>query len=182
VEQTLVDLARRGDRVAFSELASAITPRLFAVANRILRDYQLAEDATQQALVQIWRKLPKLDDVAKFEAWCYRILVNLCYAEARRRRRTGPTLELLETDVESDDGTLSVVQRDSLDRAFARLPAEQRAVLVLQYYLDLEHAAIAELLAIPLGTVKSRASSGRQAMRAALEADARMTRVGRWTA
>ena len=68
-----------------------------------------------------------------------------------------------------------------LERAFDRLPAEQRAVLVLQYYMDLGHPQIAEMLGVPLGTVKSRASSGRQALRAALEADARSS-AGRWSA
>ncbi len=60
-----------------------------------------------------------------------------------------------------------------LERAFDRLPPEQRAVLVLQYYLDLDQSEIAEVLDVPVGTVKSRASSARNAMRAALEADAR---------
>lgn len=177
-----MELAQRGDRTAFSEIALRVTPRLFAVAHRILRDFQGAEDATQQALVQIWRKLPKLADPDRFDAWAYRVLVNVCYAESRRGRRGGPELHLLDVDASTDDAALSVSQRDMLDRGFARLSAEQRAVLVLQYYLDLDHAGIADLLGIPLGTVKSRASAARQAMRAALEADERGREIGRWTA
>jgi RNA polymerase sigma-70 factor (ECF subfamily) len=181
VERRLVELAQRGDEGAFSQIAFQISPRLFAIAQRILRDFHRAEDATQQALVQIWRKLPKLADPDKFDAWSYRILINACYAEARRGRRNPDGLHLLEADAASGDSQLSVADRDMLERAFDRLPAEQRAVLVLQYYLDLGHPQIAEMLGIPLGTVKSRASAGRGALRAALEADARPA-AGRWTA
>ncbi|HEY7451800.1 MAG TPA: RNA polymerase sigma factor, partial [Candidatus Limnocylindria bacterium] len=148
---------------------------------RILRDYHRAEDATQQTLVQIWRKLPKLADPDKFEGWSYRILVNTCYAEARKSRRHPDDLRLLDTDRASADSALSVADRDMLERAFERLSPEQRAVLVLQYYLDLGHPQIAEILGVPLGTVKSRSSAARQALRAALEADARPGE-GRWSA
>lgn len=181
MERRLVELAQRGDQGAFSELAFAISPRLFTVAQRILRDYHRAEDATQQALVQIWRKLPKLSDPEKFEGWAYRILVNTCYAETRRGKRSPDGLHLLDTDAAAGDSQVSVADRDMLERAFARLPAEQRAVLVLQYYLDLGHPQIAEMLGIPLGTVKSRSAAGRTALRGALEADARPG-AGRWTA
>jgi RNA polymerase sigma-70 factor (ECF subfamily) len=105
--------------------------------------------------------------------------VNICYAEARKGRRHPDDLRLLESDSATRDSELSVVDRDALERAFDRLPAEQRAVLVLQYYLDLSHPQIAEILGVPLGTVKSRASAGRQALRAALEADARVDAAGR---
>lgn len=182
MEQSVVQRAQRGDRTAFAEIAFQSAPRLYAVAHRILRDHDLAEDATQLALVQIWRKLPKLTDPGRFDAWAYRVVVNTCYAESRRRRPSSLDLQLVENDAPTGEATLSVIQRDMLDRAFRRLPAEQRAVLVLQYYLDLDHAAIAEVLGIPLGTVKSRASSGRQAMRAALEADDRVPSLGRWSA
>jgi RNA polymerase sigma-70 factor (ECF subfamily) len=179
VERRLVELAQHGDRGAFSEIAHVMSPRLFPVAQRILRDYHRAEDATQQTLVQIWRKLPKLADPEKFDGWAYRILVNTCYAEARKSRRHPDDLRLLETDSSTGDSAVSVADRDALERAFDRLAPEQRAVLVLQYYLDLGHPQIADILGVPLGTVKSRASAGRQALRAALEADARVGVVGR---
>jgi RNA polymerase sigma-70 factor (ECF subfamily) len=172
-------LARRGDQRAFSEIAFAVSPRLFAVAHRILRDYHRAEDATQQAIVQIWRKLPKLNDPDRFDAWAYRILVNTCYLEARRGRRSADSLRLLDTDSAAADSALTIANRDMLERAFDRLSPEQRAVMVMQYYLDLGHPQIAEVLGIPLGTVKSRASAARQALRAALEADARPGVQGR---
>ena len=173
MERRLVEAAQRGDQEAFSEIAFLISPRLFAIAQRILRDFHGAEDAMQQALVQIWRKLPGLADPERFEAWAYRVLVNACYGQARRERRT-PTLVAVDADdAVAVDDVAGIAERDMLDRAFRRMPPEQRAVLVLTYYLGLGHGEIAEVLGIPLGTVKSRASNGRQAMRAVLEADLR---------
>jgi len=173
MERELVVRAQAGDEEAFSELAFAVGDRLFSVAQRILRDVDLAEDAAQQAIVTIWRELPELRDPGRFDAWSYRVLVNACYAEARKERRWSPGLRLLETDAGGDDATLSVADRDQLERAFRRLPPEQRAVLVLQHYLDRTVSEIAEMLGVPIGTVKSRIHHAKRAMRAALDADAR---------
>ncbi|HSK93572.1 MAG TPA: sigma factor, partial [Candidatus Angelobacter sp.] len=79
METDLVIRAQRGDRYAYSVLAAGIVDRFLAVARRILRDIDLAEDATQQALVAVWQDLPKLRDPARFEAWSYRLLVRACY-------------------------------------------------------------------------------------------------------
>ena len=78
--------AQHGDEEAFASLAVACGDRLHAVSHRILRDIGLAEDATQQALLAIWRNLPELRDPARFDAWSYRLLVNACHVEARRTR------------------------------------------------------------------------------------------------
>ena len=90
LDTSLVERAQRGDEGAFTSLAVAVGDRLHAVAYRILRDTDLAEDATQQALLTVWRDLPQLRDPARFEAWSYRLLVRACYAESRRKRRFGP--------------------------------------------------------------------------------------------
>ena len=178
MDQDLVARAQRGDESAFADIAYAISDQLFAVAHRILRDVDLAEDATQQTLVAIWRKLPGLRNRDRFEAWSYRVLVNACYALARSERRWNPTLHVLETDLVGGDPQLSVADRDQLERGFRRLPPEQRAALVLQHYLDLTLPQIADVLGVPIGTVRSRLHYARRAMRAALEADARLELSG----
>ena len=174
-----MELAQRGDQEAFSQIAFAVSPRLFGIAHRILRDFHRAEDAAQQAIVMIWRDLPRLTDPGRFDAWADRILVNACYAEARRQRRAPDGLSLLPNDAAPGDLQSNVADRDMLSRAFDRLPAEQRTVLVLQYYLDLGTSEIAEVLGVPIGTVKSRASLARSGLRAVLEADARPGVAGR---
>jgi RNA polymerase sigma-70 factor, ECF subfamily len=172
VERQLVTLAQQGDRDAFDQLVPHIVDRLYSVAYRILRSGPSAEDATQQALVDIWRHLPALRDPDRFDAWSYRLVVHAAYGEYRRRRDAPPG-SLTDGATDAEDPYLSVHDRDQLERGFGRLTAEQRAVLVLQHYLEMTHAEMAELLDIPLGTVRSRLHGAREAMRAALEADAR---------
>src|SRR5205823_4831508 len=95
-------------------------------------------------------------------------------AESGRARRWSPNLRLLDTDEPaSKDGLSSIVDRDQLDRAFCRLPIDQRTVVVLRHYLDLTAEEVAETLGIPLGTVASRLHYAMRGMRAALDADAR---------
>jgi RNA polymerase sigma factor (sigma-70 family) len=132
------------------------------------------DDATQQALLAIWRDLPQLRDPARFDAWSYRLLVRACYAEASRSRRWGPNIHLLPVDEpNAADGLSSVVDRDQLERGFRRLSIDHRAVVVLHHYLDLPLAEVADVLGVPAGTVRSRLHHAIRAMRAALEADAR---------
>jgi RNA polymerase sigma-70 factor (ECF subfamily) len=172
VDPRLVALAQNGDEAAFVEVAQAVSGRLYAIAHRILRDHDRADDAAQQAIVAIWRDLPSLKDPARFEAWAYRIVVRSCYSEARRTR-PGAEISPEEMGLATPDDSMAVADRDQLDRGFRRIPVEQRAVLVLQHYLDMDLPEIAETLGVPLGTVKSRSHAARQALRAALEADAR---------
>ena len=176
MDTTLVERAQHGDEEAFASLAVAAGDRLHAVAHRILRDTDLAEDATQQALLNIWRDLPQLRDPARFDAWSYRLLVRACYAEGRRARRLSPTVRLLPADEPRDaEGLSSVVDRDQLERGFRRLSIEHRAVVVLHHYLDKPLDEIARILGIPTGTAHSRLHNAMRGMRAALDADARST-------
>jgi RNA polymerase sigma-70 factor (ECF subfamily) len=174
MDTDLVIQAQNGDREAFGSLAAAIVDRYLAVSQRILRDTSLAEDATQQALVSIWRDLPQLRDPARFEAWSYRLLVRACYAEAGRARRWAPNLRLLPADEPASvDGLSSVLDRDQLERGFRRLSFDHRTVVVLHHYLDLPLDQVAEALGVPVGTVASRLHYALRGLRAALDADAR---------
>jgi RNA polymerase sigma-70 factor (ECF subfamily) len=174
VDTDLVTRAQRGDREAFGLLAADVATTFLAVSRRILRDVDLAEDATQQALVAIWRDLPQLRDPARFDAWSYRLLVRACYAEGRRTRQWSPNLRILPADEPSATGGLdAVVHRDELETAIRRLSVDHRTVLVLHHYADIPLERVAQILEIPLGTVYSRLHHAMRAMRAALDADAR---------
>jgi RNA polymerase sigma-70 factor (ECF subfamily) len=171
--EDLVVQAQGGDREAFASLVHATSDRLYAIATRILRDGDLAEDALQGALVTAWRQLPTLRDPARFEAWVRRLLVHACYAEARRRRSWTANVRVLPVDGPvGPDGLLSVVERDALDRAFKRISVEQRAVFVLHHHLGLSLVEIAETLGVPAGTARSRLHYATRLLRAAVEADA----------
>ena len=88
MQAELVDRARRGDREAFGVLAAGAVDRLYAIARLALRDTELAQDATQEALVRAWRDLPTLRDVERFDAWLYRLIVRSC-ADIGRPPRGG---------------------------------------------------------------------------------------------
>ena len=140
MDRELVVSAQHGDRVAFMDLVRARVDRLFAIARRILRDVDRAEDALQDALVIAWRDLPSLRDPDRFDYWLQRVLTNMCIEHARRDRRRYAKLGVLVADPVARDELAGVVDRDVVDRAFRRLKAEERAVLVLRYYLGYEPA------------------------------------------
>ncbi len=183
MQRTLVEQARDGDTDAFESLVRASSVRLLGIASRILRDRELAEDALQTALIAIWDELPRLRDPDRFDAWSYRLITRISVALAKHERRGGPVVRLLPSDVDSSLHPLAgaagspidaVADRDRLERGFARLKPDQRAILVLHYYAGLSLAEIAEALEIPPGTVASRLHYAMRALRAALDADDRI--------
>lgn len=178
-----VSRAMRGDHDAFAALIGAASTRLYALACLILRDPARAEDATQDAFIRAWREVPRLRDPDKFDAWLRRLVVNSCYDEARRSKRRAEVTLFSVIDRSVVDSSAALGETDRIERAFRRLPLEQRSVLVLQHYFSLSHTEIAETLGVALGTVKSRVRYGIAAMRSALEADDRAaTSTGRRSA
>jgi RNA polymerase sigma-70 factor (ECF subfamily) len=174
MQRQLVERAMRGDSDAFSSLAEASLDRQYAVATLILRDRDRAQDAVQEALVSAWRDLRSLRDPDAWEAWLYRLTVWACYRLARKERRR----EVVELHIVPDpqmvgaaDATASVLDQDQLERRLGDLPIDQRAVLVLRYFLDLPLADVAAVLGIPIGTAKSRLYRGLEVMRAGMSAE-----------
>ncbi len=174
MDRDLVLRAQGGDAEAFRALALASHARLFRVAQGIVRDRHLAEDATQQALLDIWRYISRLRDPDRFEAWSYRIVVHACYAERTRRATTLTDADHVAlADPAGRDEYSTVIHRDQLERAFRRLSLEHRAVVVLHHLLGMPLEQTAEVLGLRVGTVKSRLHRAMAGLRAAIEADAR---------
>jgi RNA polymerase sigma-70 factor (ECF subfamily) len=174
--QDLVEQASRGDRDAFAALASASVDRLFATARRILQDHDRAQDAVQSALLGAWRDLPSLRDPTRFQQWLQRLLVRACYEEARKQRAFRVSVRVVPVEPAVADSTGWLADRDQLERAFHRLNVEQRAVVVLHFYLGLALKEAAEVLAIPEGTARSRLHYALRILRGAIEADSRPVR------
>ena len=171
MQRQLVERARDGDLDAFSQLVKLSFPRLERVADLILRDPDRAQDAVQDALMRAWRDLRALRDLDAWDAWMRRLTVNACYDVARKdkRRRT------IEVHVEPDpatvgvaDATAAIGDREWLGRELERIDLDQRAVLVLHYYLDLPVREVARILDIPYGTAASRLHRGLEAMRTSM--------------
>ncbi len=174
MERELVLQAMHGDHEAFDVLVGRVGDSMYSVARRILRDTNLAQDATQQALLDAWRQLPTLRDPDRFEAWTHRLLVRSCYAEAKRERRQRVSLTILRPDDGAADSSIQLAQRDQLDRGFRQLSIEHRTVVVLVHYLGLTPAEAADRMGTPAGTARSRLHYALLQLRSALEADARL--------
>jgi len=175
VTTRLVERARDGDEVAFTELVDLFGDRCYAIAYRILRDAERAQDAVQQAFLLAWREIPRLRDPERFDVWLHRLLVNACYEEHRRYRRWSHRVRPLPVDGPAGrDSSIDITDRDELERAFRRLTPEHRAVFVLHHHVGMPLATIADVVGVPVGTVKSRLSRATQTLRAAIDADDRM--------
>jgi RNA polymerase sigma-70 factor (ECF subfamily) len=156
-QRELVERAQRGDHDAFAVLAGVFVARLDAAARLMLRDHDLARDAVQDGFIRAWRSLPSLRDPDRFEGWLRSLVARSCLDILRRRDRRPIEVELTSTDEPTmADVSTIVADRDLLDMILRRLPPDQRAVVVLRYYFDLEVPDIAATLRIPVGTAKSR--------------------------
>jgi len=171
----LVERARNGDHEAFTQLVSASAGRLYSAAKLILRDPDRAQDAVQEACVLAWRHVRALRDPEAWDAWLYRLTVRACYRLARTTRRRDLAEIHLATDEDGlpadSDFPMQVAERDRLSRELGRLTVEQRAVMVLHFYLDLPLTEVADILDIPAGTAKSRLHRGLGTLRAAMAAE-----------
>jgi RNA polymerase sigma-70 factor, ECF subfamily len=173
VAQTeLVRRARDGDRDAYDVLVTQSIDAMYRVARLILRDYDRASDAVQEALVRCWRDLPQLRDPERFDAWLNRILFRAVMEEARKRRRDRMALTVVPIG-SHPDASEALADRDELARVFGRLSVEHRTMVVLHHYLGMTADQAASTIGIPVGTARSRLHYATEALRAALDADAR---------
>ena len=171
-DDELVAAAQSGDRAALDTLLRRHLDLIHAVCARLAGNPADADDATQEALIAIVRGLPRFDGRAAPRTWMYRVATNACLDELRRRGRR-PRLGLDDALAERPDPAppvdRSVTDRLTLDDALARLPEEFRVAVVLRDVQGMDYAQIAEVLQIPIGTVRSRIARGRQALAADLD-------------
>jgi RNA polymerase sigma-70 factor (ECF subfamily) len=159
-DDLLIARARRGDRDALDALLRLHYDRIYSVCRRLAGNDADAADAAQEALLAIVRGLDRFDGRAAFGTWAYRVATNACLDELRRRsRRPRPVDEI--TDQAQPGFDTGVAERMSLDAALSQLPLEFRQPVVLRDVGGHDYAQIAELLGVPIGTVKSRIARGR---------------------
>ena len=170
-DEALVRSYLAGDASAFDELIRAHEDRVFAVCLRMLRDREAALDATQETFATVLREADRFAGRSAFSTWLYRVAVNTCYDALRRsgRRRTEPLPEHTDpADLKSGDAYESAELRPSIEDALAELPPEFRSAVVLSDLEGLSLQTVAELLSVPVGTVKSRVFRGRRLLADAL--------------
>ncbi len=181
-EAQLISAAQEGDGAAFDQLVLSHQGRVYNAAYRILGDHASAEDATQETFVSAYRAIRRFRG-GSFQGWLLRIATNACYDQIRRSaRRPSTSLEALQAEVEeqplaiaeSDDPEAAAETRELgtvLENAILSLPAEQRITLVLVDIQGLDYREAAEATGVRVGTVKSRLSRARYALRDRLQED-----------
>jgi len=172
--ESVIERARAGDGDAFDELARSRIDSVYRTALAILGSPADARDATQEALVAMWRGLPSLRSADSFDGWLYRITVNASRMALRRRRGVREVTLVVDSEDSTEPSAYASPPPDSgFDHAFDRLNVDQRALLVAHHLDGFSVADLAVRLGIPEGTVKSRLHTARGALEKALEAEAR---------
>ncbi|MCC2671632.1 MAG: polymerase sigma factor, sigma-70 family [Armatimonadetes bacterium] len=174
-EQQWIRQLRSGDARAFERLLDRYERRVFNLALRLLAgDMSEAEDATQDIFLEVHRSLARFRGDSQLDTWIHRIAVNVCLQ--RRRKRVLPTTEFPDRDL-PDPGAGDPFQsaargelRQVLLVALDHLPAPQRDVVLLHGMQGLTYSEVAETLQCPVGTVKSRLSTGFKRLRELLGA------------
>lgn len=168
----LVFKAGSGDRVAASALVKAVSPGIWRIAWRLLRDGAEAEDVVQEALIRMWKIAPKWQaGQAKIETWLFQVTTNLCFD---RLRKAGRFVEEAAAPEPEDPGPLPDADlvgtgvRARIDIALAMLPDRQRTAIILTHYESLPAKAAGEILGVSVDALESLLARGRKALRVAL--------------
>lgn len=171
VDPVVLRRARRGDPEAFAELLRHHDRALRVIAHRLLGDRQRMDDVLQEAYVKAYRSLPGFRGDAAIGTWLFRVVTNACMDDLRRRRPESVPLEAVHRSLAAPDAQEALAERDRLSRALDGLSPEHRAAVLLVDLCGFDYAAAGEALGVPAGTIGSRLSHARAALRVALEGD-----------
>lgn len=173
----LVGRCRCGDMDAFEQVVAETQSGVYNLAYSVLGNHEEAEDVTQEVYLRVWRALPAFRGEARFTTWLYRIAVN---SSLNRRRKLGGRFDEME-----DEGMLERIASATVDPAVAaiegernlalwtavrRLPDKYQVVINLFYRQQLTYDEMAEVLAMPMGTIKAQLSRARRALAGMLRA------------
>lgn len=176
-DQLLVERSKKGDREAFEHLVRLYENKVYTIAYRLMGNHADASDLAQDAFIKIYQALPNFRGDSSFSTWIYHITVNVCRDELRKRQRR-PTVSLDEPAGENTPtyeirsnapGPEEMLDRSEtqamIQQCLNMLSDDYRTILVMREIQDLAYEEIAEHLGCSLGTVKSRLSRARQALK-----------------
>ncbi len=170
LEENLVRKAQSGDSEAFAQLVQRHSADAYRTAFMVLRNRSEVEDVVQEAFFTCYCKIKSFRMDSSFKTWLYRIVVNLCYDRIRKAGRESAALNKLSVNISIWNGDISRVEEHiDLREVISRLSPEHRLVLTLYYGMDFGVKKVAEVLGIPVGTVKSRLHTARSLIRERLE-------------
>jgi RNA polymerase sigma-70 factor (ECF subfamily) len=171
---TLLHRFAKGEDAALGELAARYERALLGLAMGLLSDRELARDAVQETWLRVIKSARHFAGASTVKTWIYRILINraLDLRQARRRMRIGPLADQVTASGQPDQAAHHLENGQLLRHAVDALPADQRLILLLSYHEGLSHSAAAEVLDIPVGTLKSRLHAALTQLRARLVPEA----------
>ncbi len=173
-DDRLVDLALNGDARAFELLMEKHESKMYAVALRMCKNREDAQDCLQDAMLRIYKALPTFKGQSSFSTWAYRITMNTCLDDLRRKkvRQASSLDQMLEVGWAPVDDNNTAERhlenselKRNLSKAIQKLPEEMRAAVVLRDVQGFSYEEIANMLSTNVGTVKSRISRGREKLR-----------------
>ena len=174
-DESLIALVAGGDHAALGTLYDRHGRRAYGLALRVIRDRHLAEDALQQAFLDVWRTAGRVAEGSSVKTWLlmltHRRAVDLVRREQRRSRAIVDSSEP-EAALAGEDEALERLEAERVRAALATIPARERQLLELAYYGGLTQTELAERLEVPLGTVKSRMFAGLSRLRTLLATEA----------
>jgi len=182
-EEQLISRAAARDGAAFSELMSMHERRMYAVALRMCSNREDAQDCLQDAMLRIYRSIGGFKGQSSFSTWVYRITMNTCLDELRRRKSRNVTSldNLVDNGYSPSDDVntpekhaVTSEQRRVLDKAIAELPEDMRSAIVLRDIQGFSYDEIAVMQDVNIGTIKSRISRGREKLRQILRENAEL--------
>jgi len=178
-EAQLVSACQRGDQDAFAQLVQRHQRRVFSLVFRMLQQYEESCEVTQETFLAAWQGLPAFRGEARFSTWLYRIAYNCSLKQLEQRKRDRALQmnmeaeqSLVGSEQEPVDARLEAHARQTLiHEQLSRLPAKYRIVLILRHLQDMSYEEMAELLKIPIGTIKTHLFRARNLLKERLEAD-----------
>lgn len=186
-ERDMIERASRGDAAAFNHLMAQHERRMYAVALRMCGNREDAQDCLQEAMLRVYRAIGGFKGQSSFSTWVYRITMNTCLDELRRKKnRQNTSLDNLldmgwspadESNAPEKQAMRSELRRN-LNRAIQELPEEMRSAVVLRDIQGFSYDEIARMLEINVGTIKSRISRGREKLREKLKENAELFDTG----
>lgn len=185
-DRDLVARHHQGDRTAFEEFYRRFAPLVYNLAIRQCGDPELAKDLSQEAFLRLFRNLSKFEGRSSLKTWTYRVVLNHCRTRLSRRKRheqlavdrDGAEREIEDVNRGPEARTEAADSRRQIAEALLLVEPSYREALVLREIEDLSYQEIAEVLEVPIGTVRSRIARGREGLRAALLSEEQRNALG----
>src|SRR5216684_2716168 len=174
----LVTASKGGDQDAFAQLVQRYQRRVFNLVYRMLQQYEEANEVTQETFLAVWQGLPSFRGDARFSTWLYRIAYNCALKQLEQRKRD----RAIQAGVQAEQMMANASRQESVDtqlesharqalihEQLSNLPAKYRIVLVLRHLQDMTYEEMAEILTMPIGTIKTHLFRARNLLKERLE-------------